>query len=125
LGGLCGAIAFWLLVPAGLPPLTLVVLGLYVAAAIVFSVLIGRFIEGIITQSRQRADLIGELLATRAELAAERHDAGVYAERERLASEIHDTLAQGFTGILMLTQAARVGLGRSPGGVGAQLDPIE
>jgi signal transduction histidine kinase len=122
---LYGEIAVWTLIHAGFTPLTLVLLGLYVAAPMVFSVLIGMFIEGIITQSRQRADLIGELLRTRAELAAERHDAGVYAERERLASEIHDTLAQGFTSILMLTQAARVGLDRSPEGVGSQLDLIE
>jgi signal transduction histidine kinase len=122
---LYGQIAFWSIIRAGFTPLTLALLGLYVAAPMVFSVLIGMFIEGIITQSRQRADLIAELLRTRAELAAERHEAGVYAERERLASEIHDTLAQGFTSILMLTQAARVGLVRSPDGVGPQLDLIE
>jgi signal transduction histidine kinase len=122
---LYGEIAVWTLIHAGFTPLTLALLGLYVAVPMVFSVLIGMFIEGIITQSRQRADLIAELLRTRAELAAERHDAGVYAERERLASEIHDTLAQGFTSILMLTQAARVGLDRSPDGIGSQLDLIE
>jgi signal transduction histidine kinase len=122
---LYGQIAVWTLVHAGFTPVTLGLIGLYVAAPMVFSVLIGTFIEGIITQSRQRAELIAELLRTRAELAAERHDAGVYAERERLASEIHDTLAQGFTSILMLTQAARVGLDRSPDGIGIQLDLIE
>src|SRR5690349_7428557 len=122
---LYGEIAVWTLIHAGFAPLTVALLGLYVAAPMVFSVLIGMFIEGIITQSRQRADLIAELLRTRAELAAEPHEAGVYAERERLASEIHDTLAQGFTSILMLTQAARVGLVRSPDGVGPQLDLIE
>ncbi len=122
---LYGEIAVWTLIHAGFTPLALGLLGLYVAAPMVFSVLIGMFIEGIITQSRQRGDLIAELLRTRAELAAERHDAGMYAERERLASEIHDTLAQGFTSILMLTQAARVGLDRSPDGVGDQLALIE
>ena len=126
---LYGEIAVWTLIHAGFTPWTLALLGLYVVAPMVFSVLIGMFIEGIITQSRQRADLIDELLRTRAELALERHDAGVYAERERLASEIHDTLAQGFTSILMLTQAARVGLDRSPSSpvssVGSQLELIE
>ena len=39
-----------------------------------------------------------------ATLSAER---GALAERERLAGEIHDTLAQGFTSIIMLLQAAR------------------
>ena len=32
------------------------------------------------------------------------------AERQRLAREIHDTLAQGFTSIVMLVQAAEAGL---------------
>ncbi len=122
---LYGQIAVWTVVHAGLTPLTWAMLGVYVLAPMVFSVLIGVFIDGIIRQSRQRADLITELLRTRAELAAERHEAGVYAERERLASEIHDTLAQGFTSILMLTQAARVGMVKSPGGVLVQLDLIE
>ncbi|GAA3847600.1 sensor histidine kinase [Saccharothrix violaceirubra] len=34
-------------------------------------------------------------------------NAGVAAERERLSAEIHDTLAQGFTSIVTLVQAAR------------------
>jgi signal transduction histidine kinase len=34
------------------------------------------------------------------------HEAGVAAERTRLAGEIHDTLAQGFTSIITLVQAA-------------------
>ena len=37
------------------------------------------------------------------------------AERERLAAEIHDTLAQGFTSILMLLQAAEPRIGNDPG----------
>jgi signal transduction histidine kinase len=35
----------------------------------------------------------------------------VLAERERLARDIHDTIAQGFTGITMLVQAAEAELG--------------
>src|SRR3954471_23667740 len=62
---LYGQIAVWTLIHAGFTLWTLALLGLYVAAPMVFSVLIGMFIEGIITQSRQRADLIGELLRTR------------------------------------------------------------
>ena len=60
----------------------------------------------IIDQSRERAQLIEQLQAARAELAAANHAQGVVAERERMAREIHDTLAQGFTSILMLAQAA-------------------
>ncbi|GAB3677621.1 sensor histidine kinase [Actinocorallia lasiicapitis] len=50
--------------------------------------------------------LIDELTRTRGELATAQHAAGVLAERERLAREIHDTLAQGYTSIGMLLQAA-------------------
>src|SRR5262249_40044880 len=56
--------------------------------------------------SRARADLIAELEAARAELSQVEHEAGAAAERERLANEIHDTLAQGFASIVMLSQAA-------------------
>lgn len=74
--------------------------------SLAFSLLFGGWIHGIIEQSAKRAELIAELERTRAQLAAERHEAGMLTERARLASEIHDTLAQGFTSILMLTQAA-------------------
>ena len=40
--------------------------------------------------------------------------AGVMAERERFAREIHDTLAQGFTSVVMLAQAAQAQLPRDP-----------
>lgn len=93
--------------------------------SIAVSALLGLFIRGIINQSAKRAGLITELEQAREELARERHDAGVRAERERLAAEIHDTLAQGFTSILMLSQAARAALVRAPETAGEQLDVIE
>jgi signal transduction histidine kinase len=89
------------------------------------SLIMGTWISGIIDQSTKRAGLIAELERTRAELAAERHDAGMYAERARLAAEIHDTLAQGFTSILMLTQAAETTLRRDPDATQEALTLIE
>ena len=62
----------------------------------------------IMTSMRQRSELaavIAELAATRAESARLSREAGAAAERERLAREIHDTLAQGFTSIVALAQA--------------------
>jgi signal transduction histidine kinase len=62
----------------------------------------------IITSMKQRnrlAALVAELAATRAESARLSREAGAAAERERLAREIHDTLAQGFTSIVALAQA--------------------
>jgi signal transduction histidine kinase len=80
--------------------------------AIAFT-LVGALIAPIIgvsitTSMRQRArlaSLVTELAATRAESARLSREAGVAAERERLAREIHDTLAQGFTSIITLAQA--------------------
>jgi signal transduction histidine kinase len=70
-----------------------------------FSALIGNTTDRISRQSWERAQLIEELEASRARVAALSHDAGVAAERSRLAAEIHDTLAQGFTSIVTLAQA--------------------
>lgn len=64
----------------------------------------------IMTTMRQRQQLsatVAELAASRAETARLSREAGVAAERERLAREIHDTLAQGFTSIVALAQAVQ------------------
>jgi signal transduction histidine kinase len=70
------------------------------------SVLIGMSVDRIARQSAERARLITALEASRADVAALSHQAGVAAERARLAVEIHDTLAQGFTSIVTLLQAS-------------------
>ncbi|MDG4865594.1 sensor histidine kinase, partial [Streptomyces sp. T-3] len=57
-------------------------------------------------ENERRRELIEELLATRAELAEAERMAGTLAERERLAREIHDTLAQGLSSIQLLLRAA-------------------
>jgi signal transduction histidine kinase len=98
---------------------------LSMGVSLVFSLLMGLWIGGVITQSTRRADLIRELETTRAELAEAHHAQGVMAERERFAREIHDTLAQGFTSVVMLAQAARARLRTDSEPVAAQLDAIE
>lgn len=55
--------------------------------------------------ARQRV-LIDDLVRTRLDLAATERRAGVLAERQRLATEIHDTVAQGLSSQRMLLQAA-------------------
>jgi len=99
-----------------------------VATAVVLFVAITAFNVGfngdlgrIITQSGERAELIAQLEATRAELAEVSRQAGAMAERQRLAGEIHDTLAQGFSSILMLIQAAEAQLELSPATARRQL----
>ncbi|MGW4501089.1 sensor histidine kinase [Micromonospora sp. NPDC004336] len=63
--------------------------------------------QALYRESEQRRRLIEQLTATRADLAAAEHAAGVLAERERLAREIHDTLAQGLSSIQLLLRAAQ------------------
>ncbi|GAA1261308.1 sensor histidine kinase [Sphaerisporangium rubeum] len=76
------------------------------AVSVTFSIVFGPWMSRIIRQSAERAVLIEELEASRAQVARLSRERGAMAERERLAGEIHDTLAQGFTSIIMLIQAA-------------------
>lgn len=64
-------------------------------------------------QSSQRKDMIVDLeealaenAGLHAQLVAQAREAGVLDERQRLAREIHDTLAQGLTGIITQLEAA-------------------
>jgi signal transduction histidine kinase len=89
-------------------------LGASAVLTVAFSVAFGLWVYRIINQSDDRASLISELSQTRAELAQANRRAGVLAERQRLSGEIHDTVAQGFTSIIMLLQAADADVGREP-----------
>ncbi|HEY2060602.1 sensor histidine kinase [Amycolatopsis sp. NBC_01480] len=87
------------------------------AILIVFSALAGKFTTDIIKQSTERAELIRKLEDSQAEVSRLSREAGTAAERERLAREIHDTLAQGFTSIVTLTQAMESELDTDPDAV--------
>ena len=91
-----------------------------------FGLLVAIFIRRTIDEGVQRNQLIAELQAAQGRLAAVERDAGALAERSRLAHEIHDTLAQGFTSIVMLSQAAQGSLGAGDdAGATGQLRSIE
>ncbi|WP_330333029.1 sensor histidine kinase [Streptomyces sp. NBC_00536] len=81
---------------------------------IALSVMLGLWITRVTRQSRDRAELIEELHRNRAQVARLSRKAGVSAERERLAREIHDTLAQGLTSIISLVQAAETDFTADP-----------
>ncbi|WP_282946165.1 sensor histidine kinase [Cellulomonas endometrii] len=85
----------------------LVVLAGQMAIGLIFSLALGFWITRVAERSEERAALIEELETAQAQLAASNHAAGVLAERERVAQEIHDTLAQGFTSVVMLAQTAQ------------------
>jgi signal transduction histidine kinase len=110
------SVAYWDKGPSRIP----MAVGLF-AAISAFTIAFGGYIGRIIAQSGERASLIAQLEATRAELAEVSREAGVMAERQRLAGEIHDTLAQGFSSILMLIQAAESQLELSPDTARSQL----
>ncbi|MFC5145766.1 sensor histidine kinase [Streptomyces aureoversilis] len=76
-----------------------------VAGAVV-AILTGYGYAALYRESRKRQQLIDDLLHTRDELAAAQREAGRLAERQRLAREIHDTLAQGLSSIVLLARAA-------------------
>ncbi|ACQ78979.1 histidine kinase [Beutenbergia cavernae DSM 12333] len=82
------------------------------------SSVIGWTIRSSERQERRERELRVELelaheanLALQADLVREAHDAGVAAERARLAGEIHDTLAQGLAGVTAQLEAAEAELG--------------
>ncbi len=105
--GICGvivllAIAILMQAPRGL---TLGgVMGPAVSALVV--IMITYAFKVIIRVSAERAALIDELVSTQDRLAATEREAGVAQERQRLAHEIHDTVAQSLSSIQMLLHAA-------------------
>ncbi|WP_336920697.1 sensor histidine kinase [Aquipuribacter sp. SD81] len=91
----------------GFGPAALRSYGAAVAASFLFSLTLGLWISSIIEQSAERADLLDQLRLTRADLAAAERSAGAAEARARVARDIHDTLAQGFTSLVVLAQVAR------------------
>nr|WP_068160646.1 sensor histidine kinase [Rhodococcus phenolicus] len=70
--------------------------------------------QQLVRDGRQRRQLYDELarahrdlLGAQDELATLQREAGAVAERARLARDIHDTLAQGFSSILLLARAGQ------------------
>ncbi|MEV4076060.1 sensor histidine kinase [Nonomuraea fuscirosea] len=56
--------------------------------------------------NRRLEETLAENAALHERLVARAREAGVHDERQRMAREIHDTLAQGFTGIISQLRAA-------------------
>lgn len=96
----------------------------------VFAVALTRGLRVVIRDSLERERLVTELVRAQeetevlhGELAQAQREAGVLAERARLSRDIHDTLAQGFSSILLL---ARAGSGTDdPAGRSRLLGQIE
>lgn len=71
-------------------------------------VVLGLWVHRFMSQSNARTEqLASELHSAQEQLADAYQRQGAAAERERIAREIHDTLAQGFASIIVLAEAAR------------------
>ncbi|XRQ06018.1 sensor histidine kinase [Actinomadura welshii] len=90
------------------------------------SVLLGLWMHRAVAERDERARLLAaDLEDARRRLAEAQRRQGAADERERLAREIHDTLAQGFASIVVLAEAARDGLATAPDKAAQQLASIE
>jgi signal transduction histidine kinase len=81
--------------------------------SVAFSLAFGSWIASIEKAGAERSRLLDELMAVQGELAAANREAGVDSERARLAREIHDTIAQSLTGLVMVAQRAHGDLERA------------
>ncbi|MFI6519825.1 sensor histidine kinase [Spirillospora sp. NPDC050679] len=96
------------------------------AAAFAAGAVLGAFVHLMLRRAAERSGRLAEQLeATRLELAEAHRRQGAAAERERLAREIHDTLAQGFASIVVLAEAVRTGLDHDPATAARRLASIE
>lgn len=84
-------------------PLDMLVTAIVILA---WAILLALWMRSVMTESKERKKLIERLKATQEDLSAAERQAGVLQERQRLAQEIHDTLAQDFTSIVMQLEAA-------------------
>ncbi|HWF55371.1 MAG TPA: sensor histidine kinase [Solirubrobacteraceae bacterium] len=63
-------------------------------------------IDRLTETNRRLAETLAENRALQQQLVTQAREAGISEERQRMAREIHDTLAQGLTGIITQLQAA-------------------
>ncbi|MCX6497373.1 MAG: sensor histidine kinase [Arthrobacter sp.] len=94
--------------PAGSPPQLPLMLGPAIGAA--FAVVTGLAYRALYREAENQRLAAEELRSTREELARSQRAAGTAAERTRLAREIHDTLAQGFSSIVLMGRSAEQAL---------------
>ena len=81
----------------------------FVGPAVV-ALVVALFIDAISSQSAGRQEMIEELESTREALAGASRTAGMLEERQRLAREIHDTVAQDLASIVTQLEAAEQAL---------------
>ena len=103
---LAGAVGIAMFYSAGADLDALLSAAISEVLSIIFAIAFGLWITSIENRSTERQQLVDELRATQHQVAVLSQDAGVTSERERLAREIHDTIAQDLTGLVLLAQRA-------------------
>lgn len=81
------------------------------AVVVALAVMVGTvmaYIHRVNRDAATRARLLAELEAAQRDLAERARLAGVHDERQRLARDIHDTLAQGFTSVIKHLEAVEL-----------------
>jgi signal transduction histidine kinase len=71
-----------------------------------FAIAFGLWISSVVEYGEERARLLAELTAAQAEIEALSRDRGAAVERERIARDVHDTLAQTLAGLAILSERA-------------------
>ncbi len=90
-----------------------------------FTVALGLWITRIQSYGQERDRLLTELRASQDVVASLERQAGITEERARVAREIHDTIAQSLTGLVMTAQRASAVATRAPESLGPTLSLIE
>jgi len=93
----------------------LAIAGAVAGFGLAFAIAFGLWIASVVDYGEERARLVGELTAAQAEVEALSRDRGAAVERERLARDVHDTLAQTLAGLAILSERAgrQLGEGRA------------
>ena len=86
------------------------------SVSLVFALSLGLWITRIAELGDEKARLLVSLQAAQAETELASREAGAAAERERMARDIHDTIAQSLTSVVLLAQRARSEVGATVAG---------
>nr|HMN60050.1 sensor histidine kinase [Anaerolinea sp.] len=95
--------------PAGLTLANFVNISWVIAYGLA-AILLGLWLNALLRQGRERQVMLEKLQAAQEELARQEREAGMLAERQRLAGVIHDTLAQDLASIVIHLEAAEQSL---------------
>ncbi|MAT19368.1 MAG: two-component sensor histidine kinase [Leifsonia sp.] len=105
--GIAVAVGAGFLASLGTSPAAVLQTAVTVSVSLAFSLALGLWITRIARFGEEKARLLEQLTDAQRELEVLHRDHGATAERERFARELHDTIAQSLTGIVLLTQQAR------------------